>query len=70
MVAEQPLRVFILEDNHEIQDRILEECKSKNYKISFFSKEESPFELFSLNPDIVIQDYQQNKMIKFYEWAK
>lgn len=69
MKTDSPLRVFIQEDDLEMQERIANDLRDYNYKISFFSKQESAFDLLNLHPDILIQDYVQNKMIRFYEWA-
>lgn len=63
-------KVFIQEDDLEMQKKITQELNSYNYKISFFSKSDSTFDLLSLNPDILIQDYAKNKIIDFYKWIK
>jgi DNA-binding response OmpR family regulator len=56
MKENQRLKVFIQEDEEEARIRITEELKDKNYKIYFFPKSESVFDLIKLNPDILIQD--------------
>jgi DNA-binding response OmpR family regulator len=68
MRTEHPLKVFIQEDDLEMQKKIANELEPYNYRISFFSKGDSAFELLSLNPDILIQDYKEKKMVKFHEW--
>ncbi|MBX9851635.1 MAG: hypothetical protein K2X86_07725 [Cytophagaceae bacterium] len=66
--TKSPVKVFIQEDDLVMQKKIAEELEPYNYRISFFSKDEPTFDLLSLNPDILIQDYAQNKVINFYEW--
>lgn len=70
IIKEAPLKVFIQEDDLEMQKKIVRDLEPYNYVISFFSKEESAFDLLNFNPDILIQDYLKNKMIKYYEWVK
>lgn len=70
MRTQHPLKVFIQEDDLDMQKKIANELEQYNYRISFFSKNDSTFDLLSLNPDILIQDYSENKMVKYYEWAK
>jgi DNA-binding response OmpR family regulator len=64
-----PYKVFIQEDDKGMQQKIAEELKEKNYTISFFSKSDSAFDLLNFNPDILIQDYKSNKIVRCYEWA-
>lgn len=61
-------RVFVLEDDKVTQQKIAEELKEYNYKIQFFPKDESVFDLLKFNPDILIQDYKKNIVIRCYEW--
>ena len=61
-------KVFIMEDDKRMQKKIAEELKENNYQIHFFSKSESVFDLFNFSPDILIQDYENNKIINCYEW--
>lgn len=68
MKAPTKLKVFIQEDDKEMQRKIALDLKDYNYTISFFSKDESAFDLLMFNPDILIQDYQSNKIVKCYEW--
>lgn len=63
------LKVFILEDEEPIKEKITEDLKGFNYRIYFFSKSESVFDLLKFNPDILIQDYYKNKIINVHEWA-
>lgn len=63
-------KVFIQEDDLEMQKKIAQELKPYNYKISFFSKSDSTFDLLNFNPDILIQDYAKNKVIHYYKWVK
>jgi len=62
------IKVFIQEDDKEIQKEIKEDLKSVDYIITFFSKSDSIFDLLSLHPDIIIQDYKSNKSINCYLW--
>ena len=62
-------KVFVQEDNKEIQKRILDDYKDNNYRISFFSKSDSTFDLLNFNPDILIQDYLKNKIVNCFEWS-
>jgi DNA-binding response OmpR family regulator len=64
-----PRKVFIQEDNNALQQQISEELKNENYLISFFSKLDSIFDLLNLNPDIIIQDYKKNKILRCVEWS-
>jgi DNA-binding response OmpR family regulator len=68
MKTSAPLKVFIQEDDREMQKKIARDLKDYNYTISFFSKGDSAFDLLMFNPDILIQDYQTNKVVKCYEW--
>jgi DNA-binding response OmpR family regulator len=63
-------KVFIQEDDKKLQKKIKEELKDNNYLISFFSKSDSTFDLLNLNPDILIQDYTKNKIVRCFEWSK
>lgn len=62
-------KVFIQEDDKKLQKKITEELKDNNYLISFFSKSDSTFDLLNLNPDILIQDYAKNKIVRCCEWT-
>ena len=62
------LKVFIMEDDKPNQERITKDFLGMDYKISFFSKNESVFDLLKFYPDILIQDYKSNKMLKYEEW--
>ena len=62
-------KVFVQEDDKKLQKQIVEELKDNNYLISFFSKSDSTFDLLNLNPDILIQDYKQNKIVRCFEWS-
>ncbi|MCS6824672.1 MAG: hypothetical protein NZ529_10285 [Cytophagaceae bacterium] len=62
------LRVFIQEDDLAMQKKIAEELKEFNYSIKFFSKNDSAFELLQFNPDILIQDYSEKKIVNCYQW--
>jgi len=69
-MKDQPsLKVFIQEDEEAVRNRIAEELKDKNYKIYFFPKSESVFDLIKFHPDIVIQDYRKNKVLNLHEWT-
>lgn len=63
------LKVFVLEDDLSSREKIAEDLKDQNYKIYFFSKSESIFDLIKFNPDIVIRDYKKNKVLNLHEWA-
>jgi DNA-binding response OmpR family regulator len=63
------LKVFIQEDDEPLKEKIAEDLKDQNYRIYFFSKDESVFDLIKLYPDIVIQDYNKKKVINLHEWA-
>lgn len=63
------LRVFILEDEERKKEKIKEDLKDRNYKIYFFSKNESIFELIKFHPDILIQDYYKNKVVNLHKWT-
>ena len=63
------MKVFIQEDDKLLQKRIAEDLKEYNYKLHFFSKDDSVFDLLKFNPDILIQDYYKNKVINCYQWA-
>ena len=62
-------KVFVQEDDKNIQKQIAEELKGNNYLISFFSKSDSTFDLLNLNPDILIQDYKNKKIVHCHEWS-
>jgi len=62
------LKVFVLEDDKPNQERIVKDFQGMGYKISFFSKNESIFDLLKFYPDILIQDYKSNKVLKYEEW--
>lgn len=62
-------KVFIQEDNITLQKQIMDDLKDKNYLISFFSKSDSTFDLLNLNPDLLIQDYAKNKIVRCFEWS-
>jgi len=62
-------KVFVQEDDTTLQKKIVEDLKDKNYLISFFSKSDSTFDLLNLNPDILIQDYFKNKIVRCSEWS-
>jgi PleD family two-component response regulator len=68
MISNKSLRVFVMEDDKPSQLRIERDLKKHNYKIFFFSKDESVFELLKFNPDILIQDYNKKKILKCHEW--
>jgi hypothetical protein len=61
-------KVFVQEDDTSIQKQIIHDLKDKNYLISFFSKSDSAFDLLNLNPDMLIQDYLKNKIVRCCEW--
>lgn len=63
------LKVFVQEDDVPLREKIEEDLKDQNYRIYFFSKDESVFDLIKLYPDIVIQDYEKNKVINLHEWS-
>ncbi|MDF2454880.1 MAG: hypothetical protein K0R51_873 [Cytophagaceae bacterium] len=70
MDATKIFKVFIQEDEKALRDRITEELKDKkNYRLHFFSKEDSIFELLKFGPDIVFHDYFKNKATHFYTWS-
>jgi hypothetical protein len=62
------LKVFILEDDKPNQERITKDFQGMDYNISFFSKNESIFDLLKFYPDILIKDYKKNKVLKYEEW--
>jgi len=62
-------KVFVQEDDKKLQKQITEELKDNNYIISFFSKSDCTFDLLNLNPDILIQDYKKNKIVRHFEWS-
>jgi|GEM_PF-1017790 len=62
------LKVFVLEDDKPNQERITQDFQGMGYKISFFSKNESIFDLLKFYPDILIQDYKNNKVLRYDEW--
>jgi hypothetical protein len=70
MRSKTSFRVFIQEDDKAMQKKIAEELKPFNYVINFFSKSESAFDLLNFNPDILIQDYKTQKVVKCYEWSE
>lgn len=61
-------KVFIQEDDLEMQKKIALELQPYNYRICFFSKSDCTFDLLNFNPDILIQDYAKNKVVNYYEW--
>jgi hypothetical protein len=61
-------KVFVIEDEMPVRTKILEEVKDLNWKVSFFSKEDSIFDLLKFGPDILVQDYLKNKVTRIYEW--
>ena len=69
-MKQEPYRVFIQEDDRTLQNQITEELKDNNYIISFFSKSDSAFDLLNFNPDILIQDYKSNKIVRCHEWIE
>jgi DNA-binding response OmpR family regulator len=68
-MRKSPYKVFIQEDDKAMQLQIAEELKENNYIISFFSKSDSAFDLLNFNPDILIQDYRNKKIVHCHEWA-
>jgi len=64
------IKIFIQEDDKVIQKEIKEDFKIGDYIITFFSKSDSIFDLLALHPDILIQDYKNNKSINCYEWTE
>jgi hypothetical protein len=62
-------KVFVQEDDAVLQKQIRNDLKDKNYLISFFSKSDSAFDLLNLNPDMLIQDYFKNKVVRCFEWT-
>jgi DNA-binding response OmpR family regulator len=66
-MVKNEFKVFIMEDDKQVREEILEELKDRNYRIHFFSKNESIFELMNFSPDILIKDYKRNKVINCYE---
>ena len=69
MKNSKPYKVFVMEDDRNSIRKIESELSDKNYRLHFFSKEDSIFDLLLFNPDILIQDYQNNKVTKCYEWS-
>lgn len=69
MDQKKNLKVFIQEDDEPQKKKITEELKEFNYRIYFFSKQESIFDLFKFYPDILIQDYKKKKVINLHEWT-
>jgi hypothetical protein len=69
MKMNRNLKVFVQEDDQPLRAKIEEDLKSHNYRIYFFSKDDSVFDLMKLNPDIVIQDYIKNKVLNLHEWS-
>ena len=68
MEKNKELKVFILEDDKPNQERIAKDFQGMGYKISFFSKDESVFDLLKFYPDILIQDYKNKKVSTYEEW--
>lgn len=66
-MVKNEFKVFIMEDDKQVQEEIVEELKNSNYRIHFVPKDESIFELMKFSPDILIRDYRQNKVINCYE---
>jgi hypothetical protein len=69
MTENRNLKVFIQEDDEPQREKIAIDLKDQNYKIYFFSKDESVFDLIKFSPDILIQDYKKNKVLKLHEWS-
>jgi DNA-binding response OmpR family regulator len=69
MNAPKPLKIFVLEDDKTLQRRIRRELSATSCNISFFSKSDSVFELLKFSPDLLIHDYQKNKVTRCHEWA-
>jgi hypothetical protein len=68
-MRKSPYKVFILEDDRAMQKQIAEELKENNYAICFFPKSYSTFDLLNFNPDILIQDYKNNKVVHCHDWG-
>jgi hypothetical protein len=68
-MKKSPYKVFVQEDDKNVQKQIAEELKGNNYIISFFSKSDCTFDLLNFNPDILIQDYKKNKIVHCHEWS-
>lgn len=66
-MVKNEFKVFIMEDDKLVQEEIVEELKNSNYRILFFPKNESIFELMKFSPDILIRDYKAKKIINCYE---
>ena len=66
-MVKNEFKVFILEDDMKVQEEIREELKNSNYRLHFFSKSDSIFDLMKFSPDILIRDYKENKVINCYE---
>ncbi len=69
MKTKTALKVFIQEDDKIMQKKIAEELQQYDYQINFFSKSESAFYLLNFNPDILIQDSKENKVLNCYQWS-
>ena len=69
MKTKTALKVFIQEDDKNRQKKIAKELQQYDYQISFFPKSESAFDLLNFNPDILIQDYEKNKIVNCYQWS-
>ncbi|MBC7451831.1 MAG: hypothetical protein H7259_10115 [Cytophagales bacterium] len=63
------LKVIVMEDDRNNINTIAKELSNENYRLHFFSKDNSIFDLLEFNPDILIQDYFKNKVINCHEWA-
>jgi hypothetical protein len=69
MKTKTALKVFIQEDDKNMQKKIAKELQQYDYQINFFPKSESAFYLLNFNPDILIQDYKENKVVNCYQWS-
>jgi len=69
MSTSKTLKVFVMEDDRARINTIEKELSNENYRLHFFSKDDSVFDLLSFNPDILIQDYFTNKVTKCHEWS-
>lgn len=67
-MKEGSLKVFIQEDDRTLRKKITQDLKQHNYRLHFFSKRDSVFDLLKFNPDILIQDYSRKKIVNCYEW--
>ena len=70
METTKKLNVFILEDDFIERDKItkiLEEERA-DYKVRFFSKSESIFDLLNFYPDLIIADFNTKSVINWKDW--